>query len=77
MKQAPGYNKLMEWTIGPEHEQVPIMPTPAAVGNIMQAIAKEEQIEVLGVDIGGATLISLAFSLKILFSIVPLVLIWE
>ena len=55
MKQAPGYNKLMEWTIGPEHEQVPIMPTPAAVGNIMQAIAKEEQIEVLGVDIGGAT----------------------
>ncbi|OQC72770.1 MAG: hypothetical protein BWX46_00166 [Candidatus Cloacimonetes bacterium ADurb.Bin003] len=55
MKQAPGYNKLMEWTVGPEHEQVPIMPTPAAVGNIMQAIAKEENIEVVGVDIGGAT----------------------
>ncbi len=55
MKQAPGYNKLMEWCMGPEHEQVPIMPTPAAVGNIMQAIAKDEKIEVVGVDIGGAT----------------------
>ena len=31
------------------------MPTPAAVGNIMQAIAREENIEVVGVDIGGAT----------------------
>lgn len=55
MQQAPGYNKLMEWTQGPDHKQVPIMPTPAAVGNIMQTIAKEEQIEVIGVDIGGAT----------------------
>ncbi len=55
MKQAPGYNKLMEWTKGPDHEAVPIMPTPAAVGNIIQAIAKDESIEVVGVDIGGAT----------------------
>jgi uncharacterized protein (TIGR01319 family) len=55
MQQAPGYNKLMEWTVGPDHENVPIMPTPAAVGNIMQAIAKAETIEVVGVDIGGAT----------------------
>ena len=55
MQQAPGYNKLMEWTVGPDHENVPIMPTPAAVGNIMQAIAKAENIEVVGVDIGGAT----------------------
>ncbi len=58
MKQAPGYNKLMEWTIGPVNgkmEQIPIMPTPAAVGNIMQAIARRHKIEVLGVDIGGAT----------------------
>lgn len=55
MQQAPGYNKLMEWTIGPDLESVPIMPTPAAVGNIMQAIAKAENIEVVGVDIGGAT----------------------
>jgi uncharacterized protein (TIGR01319 family) len=55
MQQAPGYNKLMEWTQGPDKKQVPIMPTPAAVGNIMQTIAKDEQIEVVGVDIGGAT----------------------
>ena len=55
MQQAPGYNKLMEWTKGPDLKQVPIMPTPAAVGNIMQTIAKDEQIEVVGVDIGGAT----------------------
>jgi hypothetical protein len=31
------------------------MPTPGAMGNIMQTIAKIEQIEVVGVDIGGAT----------------------
>ncbi|OQB06486.1 MAG: hypothetical protein BWY18_00769 [Candidatus Cloacimonetes bacterium ADurb.Bin211] len=55
MKQAPGYDKLMKWCQGPDHEPVPIMPTPAAVGNIMQAIAQEENIEVVGVDIGGAT----------------------
>jgi len=55
MQQAPGYHKLMEWAKGPDKENVPIMPTPAAVGNIMQAIAKEENIEVVGVDIGGAT----------------------
>ncbi len=55
MAQAPGYNKLMEWTVGPDGVNVPIMPTPGAVGNIMKTIAQEEQIEVLGVDIGGAT----------------------
>jgi len=49
MAQAPGYKKLMEWT------DVDIMPTPAAVGNIMQRIAREFNIEVVGVDIGGAT----------------------
>jgi uncharacterized protein (TIGR01319 family) len=49
MKQAPGYGKLLEWT------PVPVMPTPAAVGSIMQLIAKEEGIDVVGVDIGGAT----------------------
>jgi uncharacterized protein (TIGR01319 family) len=49
MMHAPGYKNLMEWT------PVPIMPTPAAVGSIMQLIAKEEQINVVGVDIGGAT----------------------
>jgi uncharacterized protein (TIGR01319 family) len=58
MAQAPGYNKLMSWTKGPINGKVvniPIMPTPAAVGNIMQTIARQNEIEVLGVDIGGAT----------------------
>ena len=49
MAQAPGYNKLMSWT------DVPIMPTPGAVGSIIQTIAEVEKIEVVGVDIGGAT----------------------
>jgi len=49
MAQAPGYNKLMTWTT------VPLMPTPGAVGLIMQLIAERESIQVVGVDIGGAT----------------------
>ncbi|MBN1948289.1 MAG: glutamate mutase L [Candidatus Cloacimonetes bacterium] len=58
MAQAPGYNDLMSWTVGPingKMQNIPIMPTPAAVGNIMQTIARRNDIEVLGVDIGGAT----------------------
>ena len=49
MAQAPGYNKLMGWT------DAPIMPTPGAVGSIIETIAKRQEIEVVGVDIGGAT----------------------
>jgi uncharacterized protein (TIGR01319 family) len=49
MAHAPGYKKLMTWT------GVPIMPTPSAVGEMMQAIARKENINVVGVDIGGAT----------------------
>jgi len=49
MAQAPGYDKLMEWT------DAPIMPTPGAVGSIIETIAKRQGIEVVGVDIGGAT----------------------
>ena len=49
MAHAPGYNKLMEWT------DAPIMPTPGAVGNILQTIAEKQGINVVGVDIGGAT----------------------
>ena len=49
MAQAPGYRKLMSWA------GAPIMPTPAAVGQIMQTIARQQEISVLGVDIGGAT----------------------
>jgi len=49
MAQAPGYSRLMEWT------DAPIMPTPGAVGLIIKTIADIENIEVVGVDIGGAT----------------------
>ncbi|OHB41869.1 MAG: methylaspartate mutase [Planctomycetes bacterium GWB2_41_19] len=49
MAQAPGYKKLMSWT------GAPIMPTPGAVGLIMQTIARKNNINVVGVDIGGAT----------------------
>jgi hypothetical protein len=49
MQHAPGYSKLSEWT------SVGIMSTPNAVGKIMETIARERGIEVLGVDIGGAT----------------------
>ncbi|MCU0610773.1 MAG: glutamate mutase L [Candidatus Eisenbacteria bacterium] len=49
MQQAPGYAKLMQWT------DVPIMPTPGAVGLIIQTIAAQHGIDVVGVDIGGAT----------------------
>ena len=49
MAHAPGYDMLMDWT------DADIMPTPGAVGNILQTIAKKENINVVGVDIGGAT----------------------
>ncbi len=49
MQQAPGYKKLMSWT------DAPIMPTPGAVGALIEMIAKTEKISVVGVDIGGAT----------------------
>jgi uncharacterized protein (TIGR01319 family) len=49
MQQAPGYAKLMKWT------DVPIMPTPGAVGLIIQTIAEQQEIDAVGVDIGGAT----------------------
>jgi uncharacterized protein (TIGR01319 family) len=49
MAQAPGYDKLKSWT------SAPVMPTPGAVGQIIQTIAKQRGISVIGVDIGGAT----------------------
>ncbi len=49
MAQAPGYAKLKQWT------PVPIMPTPAAVGSLIQTVSEQEGIDVIGVDIGGAT----------------------
>ncbi len=49
MAQAPGYGHLSEWT------HVPIMPTPGAVGRMVQVVADSNDIDVMGVDIGGAT----------------------
>lgn len=49
MAQAPGYKKLMSWC------DAPIMPTPGAVGSIIKRVSDIEGIEVVGVDIGGAT----------------------
>jgi uncharacterized protein (TIGR01319 family) len=49
MSHAPGYDKLMSWS------PVPIMSTPHAVGKITQEVAARRGIDVLAVDIGGAT----------------------
>ncbi|MEO1999502.1 MAG: glutamate mutase L [Planctomycetaceae bacterium] len=49
MAHAPGYDKLISWT------DAPIMPTPGAVGNILQQIANQRGVNAVGVDIGGAT----------------------
>lgn len=49
MQQAPGYGKLSGWT------DSGIMSTPNAVGKIIETIAEQMGINVLAVDIGGAT----------------------
>jgi uncharacterized protein (TIGR01319 family) len=49
MSHSPGYGKLMSWT------PVAVMPTPAAVGDIVQTFANKNNLQVLCVDIGGAT----------------------
>ena len=49
MSHSPGYGKLLSWT------PVPIMPTPAAVGDMVSNYAKMTGQSVLCVDIGGAT----------------------
>ena len=49
MQQAPGYAKLTTWTSSD------IMSTPLAVGKIMETVARQRNINILGVDIGGAT----------------------
>ncbi len=49
MAHAPGYKKLIAWT------DAPIMPTPGAVGEIIQTVSSQQDIQVVGVDIGGAT----------------------
>jgi uncharacterized protein (TIGR01319 family) len=49
MSHAPGYRKLLSYS------PVPIIPTPAAVGEMVQRAAKKWDMEILAVDIGGAT----------------------
>ena len=49
MAHAPGYDKLIAWA------DAPIMPTPGAVGEILRTIAEKQHLNVVGVDIGGAT----------------------
>ncbi len=49
MSHSPGYDKLLSWT------PVPVMPTPAAVGDMVSGYAKRQKKQVLCADIGGAT----------------------
>lgn len=49
MSHSPGYGKLLSWS------PVPVMPTPAAVGDMVQSYAQRSNQSVLCVDIGGAT----------------------
>ncbi|MCB0345250.1 MAG: glutamate mutase L [Bdellovibrionales bacterium] len=49
MSHAPGYKKLLGWT------PIPIEPTPAAFGYMVQTAAEEENMQIVAVDIGGAT----------------------
>lgn len=49
MARAPGYAALLDWTA---HR---IQPTPMAVGKMMRLAADRYGVNILGVDIGGAT----------------------
>ncbi|HHY45389.1 MAG TPA: methylaspartate mutase [Firmicutes bacterium] len=49
MSHAPGYDRLLSWV------DVEVMPTPMAVGRIMEHLAAARGMNILGVDIGGAT----------------------
>ena len=49
MSQAPGYDRLREWTIAP------ILPTPAAFGRILELVSQSLKTRILAVDVGGAT----------------------
>jgi uncharacterized protein (TIGR01319 family) len=46
---SPGFEKLAQLT------KYPILPTQAAIGKILHSYALEEKINLLGVDLGGAT----------------------
>ncbi|MBP9837632.1 MAG: glutamate mutase L [Proteobacteria bacterium] len=49
MSHAPGYKKLISWS------PAPILPTPAAFGEMVQAANRETHLQILAADIGGAT----------------------
>lgn len=49
MSHAAGYSKLIKWT------PLPIMPTPLGEGTMFQTIAREYDVNLLGVGLGGAT----------------------
>lgn len=49
MKQAPGYEELLSWVDGP------VIPTPVAVGLILKLLSDREGLNVLCMDLGGAT----------------------
>lgn len=49
MSHAPGYKKLLDWT------PIAIEPTPAAFGYMVETAAEKENIQIVAVDIGGAT----------------------
>ncbi len=49
MAQAPGYGELMDWV------DVTIMPTPGAVGRLISVMSEQYNVNIIGVDIGGAT----------------------
>jgi len=49
MSRAPGYDKLLDWSS--RH----LEPTPRAVGTMMELFARRRGVDLLGVDVGGAT----------------------
>jgi uncharacterized protein (TIGR01319 family) len=49
MAHAPGYGKLLSWV------DADVIPTPVAVGAIMRDLANAHQMNIVGMDIGGAT----------------------
>lgn len=49
MSHSPGYGKLLSWS------PVPIVPTPSAVGDMVNTFARGAGLQVLCADIGGAT----------------------
>ncbi len=49
MAHAPGYRKLLDWV------DAEVLPTPLAVGKILQELAKMKKTDILACDIGGAT----------------------